>query len=130
MSLIKTDERIFVQYDRGIQQLGERAEASPAAETPDQASIRVWHRCGGCGKKQEFMNSGRFRVNANGNNVDVWLIYRCKKCKHSWNLTIYERTRPSKIPHELFEAFQENDAETALAYGRSVEFLRKNRAEF
>ena len=129
MSLIKMDERTFVQYDRGIQQ-AERAEESPAAETPDQASIRVWHRCGGCEKKQEFMNSGRFRVNANGNNVDVWLIYRCKKCKHTWNLTIYERTRPSKIPHELFEAFQENDAETALAYGRSVEFLRKNRAEF
>ena len=130
MSLIKTVERTFDRYDQGIQQLGERAEASPAAETPDQASIRVWHRCGGCGKKQEFMNSGRFRVNANGNNVDVWLIYRCKKCKHSWNLTIYERTRPSKIPRELFEAFQENDAETALAYGRSVEFLRKNRGEY
>ena len=130
MSLIKTVERTFDRYDQGIQQLDKRAEAFPAAETPDQASIRVWHRCGGCGKKQEFINSGRFRVNANGNNVDVWLIYRCKKCKHSWNLTIYERTRPSKIPRELFEAFQENDAETALAYGRSVEFLRKNRAEF
>ncbi|HAH17569.1 MAG TPA: hypothetical protein DCL29_00905 [Eubacterium sp.] len=31
----------------------------------------------------EFVNSKRFRVNANGNSVDVWLIYRCKKCKHS-----------------------------------------------
>ena len=51
-------------------------------------SFRIYHRCGGCGKKQEFENSKRFRVNANGNLVDVWLIYRCKKCKHSWNLTI------------------------------------------
>ena len=67
--------------------------------------IRVFHRCG-CGKKQEFLNSGKFRVNANGNNVDVWLIYRCKKCKHSWNLTIYERTKPGKISAELFEAFK------------------------
>ena len=60
-------------------------------------SIKVYHRCGGCGKKQEFVNSGKFRVNANGNRVDVWLIYRCKNCKHSWNLAIYERMRPSKI---------------------------------
>ena len=91
--------------------------------------IRVFHRCGGCGKKQEFLNSGKFRVNANGNNVDVWLIYRCRKCKHSWNLTIYERIRPGKIPAELFEAFQTNDAETAAAYGRNIDFLKKNNAE-
>ena len=92
--------------------------------------IRVYRRCGGCGKKQEFLNSGKFRVNANGNSVDVWLIYRCKKCKHSWNLTIYERTKPGKIPAELFAAFQENDAETAAFYGRDIDFLKKNNAQF
>ena len=75
------------------------------------------------------MNSGKFRVNANGKSVDVWLIYRCEKCKHSWNLTIYERTKPGKIPTELFEAFLENDNETALAYGRDIDFLRRNNAE-
>ena len=76
------------------------------------------------------MNSGKFRVNANGKSVDVWLIYRCKKCKHSWNLTICERTRPGRIPPELFEAFQANDAEMAEAYGRDMVFLKKNHAEF
>ena len=75
------------------------------------------------------MNSGKFRVNANGKNVDVWLIYRCKKCKHSWNLTIYERTKPGKIPTELFEAFLENDHDTAMAYGRDIDFLKRNNAE-
>lgn len=96
----------------------------------DQNTVRVYHRCGGCGKKQEFVNSGKFRVNANGNSVDVWLIYRCKKCKHSWNLTIYERTSPARIPKELFEAFQSNDADTAEAYGRDIAFFRRNHAEF
>jgi len=90
---------------------------------------RVQHRCGGCGKKQEFLNSGKFRVNANGNSVDVWLIYRCKKCKHSWNLTIYERTKPSKIPHDLYNLFLENDEDTACIYGNNIDFLKRNNAE-
>ena len=95
----------------------------------DSDQFRVYHRCGGGGKKQEFVNSGKFRVNANGKSVDVWLIYRCKKCKHSWNLTIYERTKPGKISTELFEAFLENDHDTAMLYGRDIDFLKQNHAE-
>lgn len=92
-------------------------------------SVKVHHRCGGCGKKQEFLNSGKFRVNANGNRVDVWLIYRCKKCKHSWNLTIYERKKPAKIAPQEYELFMENDAELASQYGNDIEFLKRNNAE-
>ncbi len=90
---------------------------------------KVYHRCGGCGKKQEFINSKRFRVNANGNRVDVWLIYRCRKCKHSWNLTIYERMRPSRIRPEDYERFLENDPELAIEYGKDMDFLKRNNAE-
>lgn len=93
-------------------------------------SIKVYHKCGGCRKKQEFINSGKFRVNANGNKIDVWLIYRCKKCKHSWNLTIYERVRPSKISSEEYELFMENDSELASEYGKNMYFLKRNNAEF
>ena len=96
---------------------------------PDHTKTREFFRCGGCGKKQGFINSYRFRVNANGKSVDVWLIYRCKKCKHSKNLTIYERTRPGKIPEELFESFMNNDMETAMKYGSDIDFLKRNNAE-
>ena len=98
--------------------------------TTSSNGIRVYHRCGGCGKKQEFVNSKKFRVNANGNKVDVWLIYRCKKCKHSWNLTIYERKNPNKIPNELYELFLENDEDTAMMFGDDIVFLKENNAEF
>ena len=68
-------------------------------------------------------------MNANGNKVDVWLIYRCKKCKHSWNLTIYERTKPSRIDREEYELFLENDSLLAEKYGNNIEFLKNNNAE-
>lgn len=93
-------------------------------------TVKVYHRCGGCGKKQEFINSGKFRVNANGSRIDVWLIYRCKKCKHSWNLAIYERIKTSKIIKGDYELFLENDYELVFKYGNDIDFLRRNNAEF
>jgi len=93
-------------------------------------TIKVYHRCGGCGRKRQFINTGRFRVNANGKNVDVWLIYQCIKCKHSWNLTIYERKQPSKIPADEYQKFLENDEVLAYRYGNDMAFLKRNKAEF
>jgi len=61
--------------------------------------------------------------------VYVWLIYRCKKSKHSWNLTVYERTKPGKILQDLFEAFESNDTEIAYEYGKNIDFFKKNNAE-
>lgn len=46
-----------------------------------------------------------------------------------WNLTIYERTRPSKISTELLEAFFDNDEDTAIVYGKDIDFLKRNKAE-
>ncbi|NLC18462.1 MAG: DUF1062 domain-containing protein [Clostridiales bacterium] len=93
-------------------------------------TIKVYHRCGGCGRKRQFINTGRFRVNANGKNVDVWLIYQCIKCKHSWNLTIYERKQPSKIPADEYQKFLENDEVLAYRFGNDMAFLKRNKAEF
>ncbi len=59
---------------------------------------------------------------------DIYFIG--KERKHSKNLTIYERTHPGRIPTELFECFMNNDMETAMEYGRNIDFLKKNNAEF
>lgn len=92
-------------------------------------TIKVYHRCGGCGKKAKFVNTGKFRINANGKSVDVWLIYQCAKCKHSWNLTIYERKKLSQISMEEYRLFLENDEDLAYYYGNNIEFLKRNNAE-
>lgn len=95
---------------------------------PDQ-SFDIIYSCSGCGCKTNFKNTNRFRVNANGNKLDVWLIYQCSKCKHTKNLAIYERQNPARIPPEEYQLFLANNEELALEYGTNYSFFRKNQVE-
>lgn len=94
-----------------------------------QKEYQIIHKCGGCKKKQTFVNTRRFRVNANGRKIDVWLIYQCKKCRHTLNIPIYERISPEKIPGELYEKFLSNDEELAMKYGADDSFFRSRHYE-
>lgn len=89
----------------------------------------VGRNCSGCGRKTGFMNSGNFRVNANGSRIDVWLIYRCEKCGTSWNMDIYARTPLTAIDKGQYESFLKNDREAALAFGCRKDILSRNKAE-
>lgn len=92
-------------------------------------SFSVIRGCAKCGRKTHFVNTGKFRVNANGNQLDVWLIYQCEECKHTLNLTIYERQKVSSIPKEEYQRFLDNDKELALRYGTEMQLFQKNKAE-
>lgn len=92
-------------------------------------SYQIIRNCPKCGIKTRFRNTDNFRVNANGNQVDVWMIYQCEKCKHTYNLGIYERVKPSDIEASIYEKFQRNDAELALEYGNCKQIFIKNKAE-
>lgn len=88
----------------------------------------VIRRCTKCGKKTEYENSGKFRVNANGRLLDVWLIYRCGICGTSWNMGIYERIEPERMDSAEYRGFLENDRNLAIKYGTSRELFAKNKA--
>ena len=92
-------------------------------------SFLVIRNCSGCGTKTHYKNTKRFRVNANGNKLDAWLIYQCEKCKHTFNLTIYERQAPASVPKEAYKRFLCNDEKFAEDYGRNYSFFKKNRAQ-
>ncbi len=92
-------------------------------------SFSVIRGCAKCGRKTHFVNTGKFRVNANGNQLDVWLIYQCEECKHTLNLAIYERQKVSSIPKEEYQRFLDNDEELALRYGADMRLFQKNKAE-
>ena len=90
----------------------------------NEKDYKIIHKCAHCGKKMTFISTRRFRVNANKSKLDVWLIYQCKKCKHTLNIPIYERVSPQKLPRELYEGFLSNDEELAIRYGADAGFLK------
>lgn len=92
-------------------------------------SYRVIRSCSGCGTKSVYRNTGRFRVNANGNKLDVWLIYQCERCKHTYNLSIFERRNPESIPPEDYQGFLENSPTLSHKYGTDRSFFSRNQAE-
>lgn len=84
--------------------------------------------CPTCGDRQPFDCSERFRANSSGKRIDIWLIYRCRRCEATKNLTVVERTPVSKVPRLLLDAAQENDATVARSLARDLALLRRNRA--
>lgn len=94
-----------------------------------EESFLILRNCAGCGCKAVFHNTNSFRVNANGNKIDVWLIYQCVKCKHTNNLTVYERRRSESILKQEYEKFLSNSKELSFKYGTNSQFFARNKAE-
>lgn len=95
--------------------------------TPTEAP-KILRNCPKCGSVQKFVCSGNFRVNANGRNIDVWLIYKCEDCDCTWNMTVLSRVKPEQIEQALYTAFAKNDPETARRYAFDKSLLSKNHA--
>ncbi len=91
-------------------------------------SFLVIRNCPKCGRKTYFKNTKKFRGNANGSKLDVWLIYQCEECKHTLNLAIYERRTVSSIPKEEYQNFLDNNEQFAEIYGKDIQLFRKNKA--
>ena len=91
-------------------------------------SYKIWRNCAGCGLKTKYINTNHFRVNANGNLIDVWLIYQCETCKHTYNLSIFERVKSTTIDQRQYEKFLANDEELSYEYGNQKALFAKNKA--
>lgn len=85
-------------------------------------------KCNRC-SSDRFYCSGKFRMNSQKKNTDVWLIYRCMECDSTYNLTILSRTKSELIQKDLFLKFAENDEAVAWEYAFSAETARKNSVE-
>lgn len=92
-------------------------------------SFLVIRGCSKCGRKTRYKNTKKFRVNANRNKLDIWLIYQCEECNHTLNLAIYERQRVSSIPKKEYQYFLENDEQLAEVYGKNIQLFRRNKMD-
>ncbi len=90
---------------------------------------RIIRNCSKCGGKSTYINTENFRVNANGNAIDIWLIYQCEKCKTTYNLSIYERIRPKSLPRDDYEMYLANNQELAWRVSYDGAVLKKNHVE-
>ena len=53
--------------------------------------------------------TGKFRVNANGKLLDVWLLIGCELCDRTSKIPVYERVQVRALDHEQLLMFQSND---------------------
>ena len=93
------------------------------------SSPQIIRNCSKCGGKSHFSNTGNFRVNANGNCIDIWLIYACCQCKTTYNMTLFERIPQNELRKEAYEQFLANDKSLAMSYGCDNQIFRKNKVE-
>ncbi len=93
------------------------------AITPEIAP-RPLINCNRCGGVKAYRCSEKFRVNANGKRIDVWLIYRCIDCDNSWNFGILERCNRRNIEPALLRALESNDPALARRHAFDVVALR------
>lgn len=89
----------------------------------------VKRSCPKCNEKTNYISSEKFRINANKNYLDIWLIYKCEKCKSTWNMTIYERIKPCNISKHEYDKFVSNDRELARKYAFNSSVYSKNKVE-
>ena len=82
-------------------------------------------QCRSCAREQCFLSSGKFRINARGRRVDVWLIYRCSVCDERWNRPLWNRALPSTIGREIYTALLQNDR----ALARRIAFECQGRTD-
>lgn len=100
----------------------------PTVTVTSTAAPTIRWRCPTCHRPEDFATSERFRANANGKLVDIWLVYRCRRCDATKNLTVVERTPVRKVPPDLLRAAERNDTATARRLARDLDLLRRNGA--
>ena len=72
-------------------------------------------RCVDCRSESATTGEGRFRVNANGKLLDVWLLVRCVSCDRTSKLTVHERTPVRSFDPAKLDGYHANDPELVVA---------------
>ena len=84
-------------------------------------------RCVDCRSESATTGEGRFRVNANGKLLDVWLLVRCVSCDRTSKLTVHERAPVRSLDPARLDGYSANDPELVASWLLDPLFARRNR---
>lgn len=73
------------------------------------------YRCVDCRSESATTGDGKFRVNANGKLLDVWLLVRCVSCDRTSKLTVHERTPVRSLDPARLRGYRDNDLDLVAA---------------
>jgi hypothetical protein len=85
-------------------------------------------RCVDCRSESATTGEGRFRVNANGKLLDVWLLVRCVSCDRRSKLAVHERTPVRSFDPAELHGYHVNDPD--LVASRLLDPLLARRNHF
>ena len=69
--------------------------------------------------------SGRFRMNANGKQLDVWLLLLCAACGRTSKVPVHERVHVQSLDHARLLAYEANDLATVRELTMSASLATK-----
>jgi hypothetical protein len=84
-------------------------------------------RCVDCRSESATTGEGRFRVNANGKLLDVWLLVRCVSGDRTSKLTVHERAPVSSFDAAQLHRYVVNDPELVASTLLDPSLARRNR---
>ncbi len=84
-------------------------------------------RCADCRSQSATTGAGRFRVNANGKLLDVWLLVRCVSCDRTSKLTVHERAPVSSLDPAEIHGYLLNDPDLVASRLLDPLLARRNR---
>jgi hypothetical protein len=83
-------------------------------------------RCVACPSGSATTGNGRFRVNANGKLLDVWLLVRCVSCDRTSKLAVHERATVRSLDPALLDGYHANDPELVATTLLDPQFARRH----
>jgi hypothetical protein len=84
-------------------------------------------RCVDCRSQSATTGEGRFRVNANGKLLDVWLLVRCVSCDRTSKLPVHERAPARSFDPAEIHGYRVNDPALVASRLLDPRLARRNR---
>ncbi|MEO3756173.1 DUF1062 domain-containing protein [Streptomyces sp. B6B3] len=84
-------------------------------------------RCVACSSGRATLGDGKFRVNANGKLLDVWLLVNCVSCDRTGKLTVHERVPVRSLPARLLAGYSANSPSLVVDTLLDPLIARRNR---